>query len=72
MEKSYLKLLDNNKKWVELPMCDADGADTSKPLDADLGNATYATCKKKKKEYIMSLDPVKEIDMSGKSRLVKW
>ena len=53
-------------------MCDADGADTSKPLDADLGNATYATCKKKKKEYIMSLEPVKEIDMSGKSRLVKW
>jgi len=44
--------LENNKhtKWAELPNCRGDSGEIS--LEADLSNATLASCKSTKLEYI--------------------
>ena len=44
-ELEDLGLVQLGSKWVELPNCDAAGADTKQPLKDDLSNASTATCK---------------------------
>lgn len=41
---------DVKKRWVELPDCRGDSGELS--LDADLANASMATCKSRTKKYI--------------------
>lgn len=43
--KKSLSQTNNSKSWVELPMCSKSGVDNSQPLNENLLNASYATCK---------------------------
>ena len=52
---------DKSQAWVELPDCDAEGADSSKPLLADLTNASWATCKPAKRGTKDTGIPIKSL-----------
>ena len=68
--KDALAQKNNNEHWVELPDCDREGADTSKPLKGDLSNATRATCKKKGVNEIAKIDPYEKEEPKSTSAVM--
>ena len=71
-KKKSLTQHNNNNSWVELPICSAKGADKSEPLNENLLNASFATCKKEGAKYMLEIaDQAMESKEAGKTLIEK-